>query len=326
MRFFIAAILFFLLSGCANVTRVDLQIAEDANERCVRTEVLNISKLHPPPNFFDIDEISNIYLPYAIASLNAYEYKSKDGKIYEATGEYSNFTLAQFDNTWKKQGRIERSSGLALDYYFNDSHPEKFQILIAFRGTDFDSPSDWYSNFSWLTQFLPIKNQYDHAREVVQEIRSKTPKTEKKLTYLTTGHSLGGALAEHTANAFPCTSAIVFDSSFIVNKHRLAEPYPDVQVAHIFDKDDEATFLRRLLFSDEETPNYRRFRLNAVAKGTMQHSSERLIVGMARTVAECQATHGSTGCPRSDQRAKRLYCGSRYAAREQNEALCRQAP
>jgi hypothetical protein len=324
MKILLALVLATVLCGCANVHRSDLKIADSATENCVRTEVISLPKAYPAPDFYDREEVANIYLPYAIAALNSYAYRSQDGTVYEATGEFSNFTLKQYDARWKKQARVLKPSGLALDYYFDESDPEIFKVLVAFRGTEFESISDWYSNLSWFTQLLPLRNQYDVAREVFGEIRSKAKEKQgaKKATFITTGHSLGGGLAEHIAHAFPCTSAVVFDSSFVVNRYRLAQPYDDAQVVHIFDKDDELTFVRRLFSPDAETPTYRRFRLNAVARGSLQHGSERLVVGMARTVATCQAREGSTGCPRSDQRAKQVYCNSRYARLEQNEPHC----
>jgi len=314
------------ISGCATVHRSDYAVTPQDVEQCVRTDVLAGPKKYPPPRIYDGEEISNIYLLYGVASLNAYLYKGPDGSIYESDGEYSKFTVSAYDNHWKRQPRITKPGGLALDYYFNDEETGILKILIAFRGTEFTSIGDWYSNLSLLTQLIPIKNQYDYAREAVAEIRAKANAVQgsKKLTFVTTGHSLGGGLAEHIAYAFPCTSAVVFDSSFVVNRFRLAEPFEDAQVVHIFDKNDELTFVRRLFLSDTESPTYKRYGINPVAQGTLQHSSERLIVGMAGMVAMCQTKPDNPpGCPKTDMRARRLYCGSKYATKEQNEPQCK---
>lgn len=317
-----------LWTGRASMHRHDYGIIPDDLHTCVRTDIISGPKAYPPPGFYDAEEVSNIYLPYAVASLNAYTYRAKDGTLYESDGEYSRFTLGKYSKEWMRQKRIQKNGGLALDYYFNDSKPDIFTVLVAFRGTEFYSVGDWGANLSWFTQLIPIENQYDYAREAVAEIytTAKVAANGKKLSIITTGHSLGGGLAEHIAYAFPCTSAVVFDSSFVVNYYRLAEPFDDAQVVHIFDKNDELTFVRRLFFSDKESPTYKRYGINPVAKRGLQHRSEPLAVGMAGMVAMCQADPTRTdppGCPKTDIRARRLYCGSRYAEKEQNEPQCK---
>lgn len=326
LRSSLVALFATFISGCATVQRIDYAVTSQDIEQCVRTNVLSGPKVYPPPELYDPEEISNLYLLYGVASLNAYSYKATDGRIFESDGEYSNFTVRAYDSSWEKQPRSIKPGGLALDYYFNDQDPNVFRVMIAFRGTEFTSVGDWYSNLSWLTQLLPFKNQYDYARDAVVEIRSRANilRGKKKLSIITTGHSLGGGLAEHIAHAFPCTSAVVFDSSFVVNRFRLAEPFEDTQVVHIFDKNDELTFVRKLFLLDTKSATYKRYGINPVAQGTLQHSSERLIVGMAGTVAMCQAKpYNAPGCPKSDARARHLYCGSKYAHKEQHESQCK---
>ncbi|MCP5939675.1 hypothetical protein NL351_27565, partial [Klebsiella pneumoniae] len=55
--------------------------------------------------------------------------------------------------------------------------------------------------------------------------------------YIAVGHELGGGLARHMAAAFPCTAAIVFNSTFVSNNFRLTEPY-DGQVVDLFADND----------------------------------------------------------------------------------------
>jgi len=317
----------FLLSACASIQRRDYGVNSDDISSYVRTEIVVGPKPYPPPELYDQEEIAFIYLPYAVASLNTYAYEDEDGWRYESDGEHSKFTLAAYSADWVRQPRITKSD-LAVDYYFNTSDPAKFTVLIAFKGTEFYSVSDWFSNLSWLTQLIPIKNQYDYAREAVAKIilMAKSAANGKKISIITTGHSLGGGLAEHIAYAFPRTSAIVFDSSFVVNRYRLAEPFVDAQVVHVFDKNDELTFVRRLLFSDTESATYKRYGINPVSKGGLQHRSEPLAVGMARMVAMCQTDperNNPPGCPKTDTRARHLYCGSGYAKNEKCESQCK---
>lgn len=327
MRFYFILCFAILIAGCATVKPADYGVKSSDINSCVQTQIVDLPKKYPPPGVYDQEEVANIYLQYAVAAFNAYKSTLKDGVFYDEDLRRTRFVFGDVFTEWSAATRIERPGGLSLDYYFGSHDPEVFKILIAFRGTQFDSLGDWYANLSWLTQLIPVRNQYDYARESVAEIvkRAKAVANGRKITVLTTGHSLGGGLAEHVAYAFPCTSAIVFDSSFVVNKYRLAEPF-DAQVVHIFDRQDELTFLRRLFLSDTETPSYRRYPLDLVPPKMLQHRSEPLGVGMARMVAQCQTDESRTdppGCRKSDTRARRLYCISGYAEKEQKDPICR---
>src|SRR5215813_7826425 len=155
--FAIIVIVIALLEGRAPIHRSGYGVSPADLQACERTEIISWAKVYPPPGKYDQEEIANIYLPYAIASLNAYTYMDeKTGEHYEMDGEMSKFTLAVYSpNEWERKPRKPLPRGLALDYYFNKNKPGIFPILIAFRGTEFYSTWDWYSNLSWLTRLIP---------------------------------------------------------------------------------------------------------------------------------------------------------------------------
>lgn len=94
-------------------------------------------------------------------------------------------------------------------------------VTVAFRGTSGDG--DWINaNLWWFTRFFASDNQYTRARTHMQEIiktfdERAAAKGEAKPRFVTTGHSLGGGLAQHMLYAFPnrVEQAIVFDPTAV---------------------------------------------------------------------------------------------------------------
>lgn len=89
------------------------------------------------------------------------------------------------------------------------------QVVIAFRGTW--GFKDWlYGNLHWLTRFLPMEDQYSRARVAVQRVFNRFDDEPGKATrFYTTGHSLGGGLAQHVLYSYPdkVAQAFAFDPS-----------------------------------------------------------------------------------------------------------------
>ena len=81
------------------------------------------------------------------------------------------------------------------------------QVVIAFRGTS--GGGDWvYGNLWWITRYFKHDNQLtrarDHADGVIRYYEAKAKATgERSPRFITTGHSLGGSLAQHVLYSFP---------------------------------------------------------------------------------------------------------------------------
>lgn len=300
LRFMIISA-FFVLAACfvlgvprALITRADLAIsAQEPGAVCITTPL----KVYMKP--IDHRVVSaNAYLEFAVASLNAYGHDGMPG----------GFTLARHSPQWGKLKTVKNGSGLSFDVYLKDG-PELLSVLIAFRGSDTYDTGDWQANLAWFSAWLPIRNQYDDAREAFIEIRRMAYLLAhgRKVTFFATGHSLGGGIAQHIAYAFPCVSAPIFNASFVVLKYRLAEPFTGVPIVHIYEDLELVTRLRRLLFVDRETMYYRHYRVKAVDMRMFSHSMAGLAVGIARNVVTCQRV-SSCMVARDDLRARRLYC------------------
>lgn len=90
------------------------------------------------------------------------------------------------------------------------------QVVIAFGGTEFKSGKDWKSNFRWLT--FKVDDEYtrlvrDFAPAFVHEYsdraRSEFGGWLSSAKVISTGHSLGGGLAQQFAYALPVSPAHV---------------------------------------------------------------------------------------------------------------------
>jgi hypothetical protein len=106
-----------------------------------------------------------------------------------------------------------REVGLYMEVWEKtDSHPI---VVVIFRGTEFFSWRDWMSNFrwfSWLLRFLlGYSDQYSvvaqhTGKEVLENLKARIENGReryKDVRIITTGHSLGGGLAQHLAYSLP---------------------------------------------------------------------------------------------------------------------------
>ena len=273
-----------------SVSREDLGIApQETAENCTRA---SLPFYHP----YNQELAANDYLLYAVASLNAYE-----------DPEITRFVVERFDPTFKEI-KMGEHNNLHYKVYLNDG--DKPQVIVAFRGTRLGSVADWIANLSWITGLLPISTAYDAARPEFRAIRAlvKERLGDRDVGYVTTGHSLGGGIAQHIAYGFPCVSAVVFDTSFVTNAYYYKQPYEPVTV-HLHDRGDELTKLRRTFWAEEDSERYRWYPLDLVPLGRMKHEIMRFAVGMAGMTTNCQLGAPSRcQIPATDTKAQNLYC------------------
>lgn len=282
----------FLRAG--TVTRADLGIAPaDPGSACRRATL-------PFYRPYDQEVAANDHLVYALASLGAY----RDPDV-------TRFVVTAYESGWERL-KQPLTDDLVFDVYLKRG--EVSRVIMAFRGTELSSVGDWLANLSWLTGPLGVPTRYDAARREFARLRREVASVvgDVPVTFVATGHSLGGGLAQHVAAGFPCVSAVVFDTSRVTNRYVFAEPYDDNVVVHLHDRWDELTWVQRLFSTEADGPTYRWYPLDLVPRGRLRHEILRFAVGMARMATNCQLLRpdGDRRCriPGSDARARELYC------------------
>jgi len=95
--------------------------------------------------------------------------------------------------------------------------------LLAFRGTHI--PADWISNLRWFGASIGIEDHYEQTERVTADIINVIRERYGPQTKIvTTGHSLGGGLAQTAAyrSCGAVTTVFAFDST-PVTRHRTAK-------------------------------------------------------------------------------------------------------
>jgi hypothetical protein len=172
------------------------------------------------------------FLPYAVMSAYAY----RDGPDCNPGGENpvsddKAAKLAELLNKttgagspWKRgpahlepAGNCEDERGMMYNVWHRQVDG-RIEVVIAFRGTS--TTNDWwYGNLWWFTRYIFTDNQITRARDrgriIIDYFKKEAQAADEQVRFYTTGHSLGGSLAQHVLYAYSreVMQAIVFDPS-----------------------------------------------------------------------------------------------------------------
>ncbi len=155
---------------------------------------------------------------------------------------------------------IEINSGLQFKAFGRVNNQDVVEIIIGFRGTDFSSLADWRANLRWFNWFLPFrgKDQYELLHDKADQIFKavKTEATSKlglhnEVKIYTTGHSLGGGLAQllaytGTDNA-QVEGAVVFNSSPVTGYENIvlnSEVNCNAKVLRVYERGEILHYVR----------------------------------------------------------------------------------
>lgn len=170
------------------------------------------------------------------------------------------------------------------------------EIVISFRGTDKNEPGDWESNLRFL--YRDVFDQYDQVAKVITLAVDRIEQDCKPPRIITTGHSLGGGLAQQAAFAEPRIDYVyAFDPSpiagfFNVSAIKRVRNVEDLGIDRVYESGEVLALTRYLSSGIYATAQCRprirtvRFATLQHGSGTQRHSIDRLtkgIVELAKT-------------------------------------------
>jgi hypothetical protein len=213
------------LSSWVTIDRNDLGVSVGQTGSCIRPSIPSFWRNYRGYPDYDNELISDYFGIYAAYASNVYQPIPRE-----------RFKLQPDYFGWAPQGGpIVRPGGFDAEVFYRRS-ADRLSVMMVFRGKDNStSLNDLISENTYFTQMINPWDQYRTARKEFAKVRREAQRNAAGLPveYIMVGHGLGGGLARHMAAAFPCTAAIVFNSTFISNNRRLAEPY-DGQVVDLF--------------------------------------------------------------------------------------------
>jgi len=211
----ILVILLMLLQACTHIA------LEDCGGQVLGENEARIRSSHFRMLLEDESAAADRFLPLAAMSTLAYTEDKNCGNATPKVGVGKRKQLEDLLHArgWQENNDIEwvpaceDDTGLFYRIYTKESD-DLMQVVIAFRGTW--GIKDWfYGNLYGVVRFLPMENQYSSVRKNMQQILEHFSKLNKPVQIYTTGHSLGGGLAQHALYSYPnnILQAIAFDPS-----------------------------------------------------------------------------------------------------------------
>jgi hypothetical protein len=210
-------ILLALLQGCTHFA------IEDCGGKVLGKNDPRIRSSHFRMLLADLPAASSRFAPYAAMSALAYAEDTNCGTANPkiTAEERAKLEMELSTRGWQEVKEVqwappcEDEVGLFLRVWKRESDTR--QVVVAFRGTW--GFKDWlYGNLHWFTRLLPMEDQYSRARVATQRVFDHFAEDPQRDTlFYTTGHSLGGGLAQHILYSYPTkvAQALVFDPSSI---------------------------------------------------------------------------------------------------------------
>jgi hypothetical protein len=301
------------LTGC---THLEVDDCMEPGGKVLGEDVPRIRSSHVRMKFDDGRAAAARFAPYAAMSALAYEeastcpswekaLKPEDAGILRAVLAGSGSDHWQVVKAISPAGFCQDDIGFSY-HVWTRKQDGKVDVVIAFRGTDNDNADDWvYGNLYWLTHWFTDTNQYERAeartRQIIDYFRTGAgrPADDSQVRFYSTGHSLGGGLAQHVLYALPedIEQAYAFDPS-PVTAHTdtdvrgrvvsacscLPELGSEARIYRFYESYEVLTHLRfvhKLFFAPNRHIQEVRFGYNESSNAIKRHSMMKLALNVA---------------------------------------------
>lgn len=128
-------------------------------------------------------------------------------------------------------------------------------ISIVFRGTDFNEYEDWAANLRWITRPIPLLwDQYEQVEDLISPLLDYIQnRWGNEYKVITTGHSLGGGLAQQAAYADKRVDQVIaFDPSIVTGFYSIPAPIRNeskqgLTIYRVYEHGEILAYLRLLM-------------------------------------------------------------------------------
>jgi len=196
--------------------------------------------------------------------------------------------------------------GLKVTSYYKQEDGVTY-VTIIFRGTRFTKWRDWYANANWLTRYMPfVHNAYkqtilqiDPYIDAIEGylLEHKFANSINDIKFISTGHSLGGGLAQQAAYASHRIETVyAYDPSPVtgyksIGKTKRQKNCEGLQIYRIWEQGEILLYLRyitktfqKLSFKANISPRIVEVRFNFVENkdAITEHSMSNLANSLVR--------------------------------------------
>ena len=250
-------------------------------------------------SFTKVDQFIKAKCSAVFAWLVYFDREEQNEKLAQQENlNYQNWQSCQnlFADLEKDDGWISKE--MSFHVWVSD---EMEEVVIAFRGTQ--AWRDWVANVRFLTWFIPFfKDHYDRVEEItpiiLERLRSKFP----KYRVITSGHSLGGGLAQHAAYCSPeIAGAYTYNSSPLTGYLSLSRKKRNAGkeglfIARVFEHREALAYLRfilrKLIQGSDQNPQISEMRFNFSSSGVVgDHEMGKLVENLGQIVHRYGAEH-----------------------------------